>query len=157
MTKREAREKLIDAALLCLAVEMERNSPEEVLFSIFGPDIEVPIETFSSMMGRRKLWDAHLNGLPVQDPPPTEDDSEFIYIPRREYPCVGRRPVRWGTVTKMHYSGQQFKESPVTPLMRTICGLTIPQLAVILPERFWHPGSDETCKLCAPLMANGGL
>lgn len=148
MDKRETRERLIDAALLSLAHDMEKRSPERVLQEIFGADIQAPLEVFISMMRRRELWDPFLNGTRSLMPP--EDETEYVYIPGRAYPNVGHRPVRWGTVTKVHYSQHAFSDSPDHPTMHTVCGLTIRQLAVILPEKFWHPGSDETCKMCAP-------
>jgi hypothetical protein len=150
MDKRVIRERLIDAALLSLAHDMERRSPEAVLKEIFGPDIQAPLEVFVSMMRRRELWDPFLNGTRSRTPPETEDETEYVYIPGRAYPNVGNRPVRWGTITKVHYSQYPFSESPNHPTMHTVCGLTIRQLAVILPEKHWHPGSDETCKMCAP-------
>lgn len=148
VNKRETREKLIDAGLLSLAKEMEERGATLVLHEIFGEDIDISLQVFASMMNRRQLWDAHLHGTSSRVPPPTADLSEFIYIPTRPYPNVSTRPVRWGTVTKMHHSKTEFK---LDGKQETFCGLRIPQLAVVLPSAMWHPGSDEACRLCVSL------
>lgn len=151
-SKRQTRERIIDAALLTLAADMDKRDLDTVLHEIFGEDIEQSLEVFASMMRRRQLWDAYMHGSPTTDPPPNEEDKEYIYRPGVAYPNVGRRPVRWGTVTKIHYSATEFKFSGAYLRMETNCGLLIPQLAVILPKNNWHPGSDETCKLCFSLI-----
>lgn len=148
--RRAIREALISAGLLALATRMDMEGPEEFLSRKNFDNPELAMQVFADMMRQRDLWEAHAKHLPVKTPPAEVPDheTEHIYIPGKEYPGVGTRPVQWKQ-TKIHHSAYAFKFTHLHHPMPTVCGLTVPYLAVILPESAWTVGSDQVCKTCA--------